>query len=182
MSSVSKSKGAGVRRPERGSVSRSAFAVRERGNISGHPDIQSCCGSQSRAPLTRGGFTLLEVMIAVGILFICLFGVLALLSNSLVAARHLQQHRTIDTGTVAGLIYVQLTNTNNVTEGPVDVDLEEMYPGCKCDAEVNQLATNGLCQVDFLVQRNQHLEVKSSFLMYLPAMKVGGISKNLRQH
>ncbi|HEY2082217.1 MAG TPA: hypothetical protein VGI88_05490 [Verrucomicrobiae bacterium] len=134
-------------------------------------------GSYSRA------FTLLEVMIAVGILFMCLFAVLALTSNSLASARKLQQHRTIDTGSVAGMIYVQLVNTNQVAEGPLDVDLEEMYPGCKCDADLTQIASNGLCQVDFLVQRNQHLEVQSHFLIYLPNMKQGGgISRTLPHH
>ena len=129
-------------------------------------------------------FTLLEVMIAVGILFMCLFAVLALTSNSLASARKLQQHRTIDTGSVAGMIYVQLVNTNQVAEGPLDVDLEEMYPGCKCDADLTQIASNGLCQVDFLVQRNQHLEVQSHFLIYLPNMKQGGggISATLPHH
>jgi hypothetical protein len=82
-----------------------------------------------RAELRRRAFTLLEVMIAVGVLFMCLFAVLALLSNSLASARRLQQHRDIDTSSIAGLIYVQLVNTNTVNEGPVDVDLEEMYPG-----------------------------------------------------
>jgi hypothetical protein len=127
-------------------------------------------------------FTLLEVMIAVGILFMCLFGVMALLSNSLVSARKLQQHRTIDTDTVAGMIYVQLINTNQIAEGPVDVDLEEMYPGCKCDAQLTEIATNGLCQIDFLVERNQRLELQSHFLMYLPNLKQGGISATLPHH
>jgi hypothetical protein len=130
----------------------------------------------------QSAFTLLEVMIAVGILFMCLFAVLALTSNSLRSARKLQQHRTIDTGTVAGMIYVNLINTNQIAEGPVDVDLEEMYPGCKCDADLTQIASNGLCQIDFLVQRNQHLEVQSHFLMYLPNLKQGGISATLPHH
>jgi hypothetical protein len=130
----------------------------------------------------RRAFTLLEVMIAVGILFMCLFGVMALLSNSLVSARKLQQHRTIDTGTVAGMIYVQLINTNQVVEGSVDVDLNEMYPGCKCDAQLTEIATNGLCQIDFLVERNQRLELQSHFLMYLPNLKQGGISATLPHH
>jgi hypothetical protein len=112
----------------------------------------------------------------------CLFAVLALLSNSLTSARKLQQHRTIDTDTVAGLIYVQLANTNQVTEGSIDVDLDEMYPGCKCDANLTQIASNGLCQIDFLVQRNQRLELQSHFLMYLTTLKQGGISGNLPQH
>jgi Prokaryotic N-terminal methylation motif len=130
----------------------------------------------------QDAFTLLEVMIAVGILFMCLFAVLALTSNSLASARKLQQHRTIDTGTVAGLIYVQVSNTNQVAEGSVDVDLEEMYPGCKCDADLTQIASNGLCQIDFLVQRGQHLELQSHFLMYVPNLKQGGISSTLRTH
>jgi hypothetical protein len=132
----------------------------------------------------RCAFTLLEVMIAVGILFMCLFAVLALTSNALGSARKLQQHRTIDTGSVAGMIYVQLVNTNQVAEGQLDVDLTEMYPGCSCYAELNQIASNGLCKVDFLVQRNQHLEVQSHFLIYLPNMKQGGagISATLPHH
>jgi Tfp pilus assembly protein PilV len=123
---------------------------------------------------SRRAFTLLEVMIAVGILFMCLFAVLALVANSLGSARKLQQHRTIDTGSVAGTIYVMLVNTNQLAEGQIDVDLDEMYPGCKCYAELNQVASNGLCQIDFLVQRNQRLEVQSHFLMYLPNLKQGG--------
>jgi Tfp pilus assembly protein PilV len=127
-------------------------------------------------------FTLMEVMIAVGILFMALFAILALTSNSLASARKLQQHRTLDTGTIAGLIYVQLANTNSVTEGAIDVDINEMYPNYKVDAEVNEIGTNGLCQIDFLVQHNQRLELQSHFLMYLPNMKVGGISKSLPTH
>jgi hypothetical protein len=130
----------------------------------------------------QSAFTLLEVMIAVGLLFMCLFAVLALTSNSLASARKLQQHRTIDTGTVAGMIYVQLVNTNQVAEGSLDVDLEEMYPGCKCDADLTQIASNGLCQIDFLVQRGQHLELQSHFLMYVPTLKQGGISASLPHH
>jgi hypothetical protein len=130
----------------------------------------------------RAGFTLLEVMIAVGVLFMCLFAVLALLTNSLASARRLQTHRDIDTGSIAGLIYVQLANTNSLNEGPVDVDLEEMFPGCKCTADLTQVGTNGLCQVDFDVERNQKLEAQSHFFIFLPNMKLGGISKNLPQH
>jgi hypothetical protein len=130
----------------------------------------------------RAGFTLLEVMIAVGVLFMCLFAVLALLTNSLASARKLQTHRDIDTGSIAGLIYVQLTNTNSLNEGPIDVDLEEMFPGCKCTADLTEVGTNGLCQVDFDVERNQKLEAQSHFFVYLPNMKTGGISKNLPQH
>jgi Tfp pilus assembly protein PilV len=135
-----------------------------------------------RPTRVRRAFTLLEVMIAVGVLFMCLFAVLALLSNSLASARKLQQHRDIDTSSIAGLIYVQLVNTNSVTEGPVDVNLDEMYPGSSCRADLTQIASNGLCQVDFLVERNQKLEAQSHFLIFLPNMKNGGISQTLPRH
>jgi len=129
----------------------------------------------------KRAFTLLEVMIAVGVLFMCLFAVLALLSNSLASARKLQQHRDIDTSSIAGMIYVQLVNTNNVTEGAVDVDIEEMFPGSTCHADLTQVGTNGLCQVDFEVERNQKLEAQSHFLIYLPNMKVGAFNRTLQR-
>jgi hypothetical protein len=135
--------------------------------------------SIARHPHTRRAFTLLEVMIAVAVLFMCLFAVLALLSNSLASARKLQTHRVIDTGTVAGLVYVQLLNTNTITEGPVELDLGDQFPGCKADVEILQKGTNGLCQINFFVERNQRLELKSGFLMYLPVMKVGIMNRNL---
>ena len=134
-----------------------------------------------REPLERA-FTLLEVMIAVGILFMCLFGVLALVSNSLTSARKLQQHRSIDTDSVAGLIYTELVDTNQVAEGPVDVDLGEMYPGYKCDADLTQVESNGLCDVHFTVRHNLQKDLESDFLIYLPNMKQGGISSSLPRH
>jgi len=88
-------------------------------------------------------------MIAVGILFVCLFGVLALLANSLRSARLIQEHKNLDTGSVAGLIYVQLSNTNQIAEGPIDVDLGDMFPGYKVAADLEQVETNGLCDVEF---------------------------------
>ena len=123
----------------------------------------------------------MEVLIAVGILAMCLFGILALVGNSLQTARKLQQHRAVDTATIAGLIYVALANTNQVNEGTVPVDLEETFPGYRCDAQLTEIGTNGLCQIDFLVEHNQGLELQSHFLMFLPSFKQG-IGKTLPQH
>ena len=135
-------------------------------------------------PCRHAAFTLLEVMIAVGVLFMCLFAVLALLGNSLASARRLQQHRALDGGSIAGLIYVQLSNTNQVNEGSIDVDIKDMYPDYRCEADVTSVGTNGLGQIDFLVTRSQGglLELQSHFLMYLPALKQGGISSALPNH
>jgi hypothetical protein len=124
----------------------------------------------------------MEVMIACGILFMCLFGILALVSNSLRNARALQQHKALDAGTIASMIYVELANTNSVTEGDIPVDLGDTLPGYKCFSTLTQIGTNGLCQVDFEVQRNNTLELQSHFLIFLPTLKQGGISATLPQH
>lgn len=122
-------------------------------------------------------FTLMEVMIASAVLFMCLFVVLALVSNSLRSARMLQQHRTVDPGTINGMIYAQLINTNQVREGDLDVNLEEMYPGFRCEAALAQVGSNGLCQVDVVVRKQigSDVELQSSFYVYLPNLQQGGI-------
>src|SRR5947207_9946616 len=130
----------------------------------------------NRGSRRAGAFTLMEVMIAVGILFICLFAVLALVSNSLRSARALQQHRGVDTGTIDGLIYVQLSNTNQVTEGGDDLDLDDLYPGYHCYYEKLEVGTNGLCRIDVVVNSSgRQLELQSHFLMYLPNLKKNAV-------
>jgi Tfp pilus assembly protein PilV len=132
------------------------------------------------------GFTLLEVMIAVGILFMCLFAVLALVGNSLRSARRLQQHRTLDTATVSGLAYVAAANTNQLTEDdPGDLHLDDLYPdgGYKGKWYPTLAGTNGLWQIDVLVERNNRLEVESHFMVFNPGAGNGqGVSKNLPNH
>lgn len=128
------------------------------------------------------GFTLMEVLIATGILFTCLFAVLALTSNSLVTARKLQQHKAVDTSTISSLIYVMLSNTNRLDEGEIPVDLEDVLPGYKCEAWLSAKGTNGLGEIDYLVTRDGQLELTNIFFMYLPNLKVGGISSTLPQH
>jgi hypothetical protein len=142
---------------------------------------------ESRAGIReRAAFTLLEVMIAVGILFMCLFAVLALLSNSLASARKLQQHRTIDVATADGLAYVPASTTNQLTEDDAgDLPLDELYPnaGYKGTWYPTKAGTNGLWLIDILVTRNNRLELQSHFMVYNPKAGDGsGISKNLPHH
>ncbi len=130
----------------------------------------------------RLAFTLLEVMIAVMILFMCLFAVLALLSNSLRSARKLQQHRSLDMGSVAGQAYAQLVNTQQVNAGPFELDLKDTFPDFKCEnGDVEPAGSNGLCTVDYDIMHNGRLEQHSQFLIYLPNMKQG-MSQSLRSH
>lgn len=131
--------------------------------------------------MAKAGFTLMEVMLACGILFMCLFGILALTTSSLRTARSLQQHKAVDVGTVAGLYYVKLANTNNVNPGEVDVDLSDIFPGYNTTGYVTPRETNGLCQVDFEVDRNNQLEFQSHFLIFITSLKEG-MSQSLPQH
>ena len=125
----------------------------------------------------------MEVMIAVAILFTCLFAILALVSNALVTARKLQQHKAIDAGTVASVIYVALINTNRLDEGPIEIDWDSVLPrGYKGEADLTSIGTNGLAEIDFLITHDQRLEMTNIFWMYLPNLKVGGISSSLPSH
>jgi len=115
------------------------------------------------------GFTLLEVMIAVGILFMCLFAVLALTSNALVSARKIQQHRDLDAGTFAGYFYVQLVNTNRIDEGPADIDMKDTFPGYKIAIDCALAGTNGLWDIEYRVaEPTRQAEVHGHFMLYNP--------------
>jgi hypothetical protein len=129
---------------------------------------------------SRSGFTLLEVMIAVGILFMCLFAVLALTTNSLRSARKIQQRRDLDQGSFAGYFYVQLANTNRIDEGPADIDLGESFPGYKTALDCELRGTNGLWDIEYRVtEPTKHAEVHGYFFVFNPNSQKGGIKPGL---
>jgi type II secretory pathway pseudopilin PulG len=97
----------------------------------------------------KNAFTLLEVMIAAGILFMCMFAILGLLANTLRNARALQ-HRNVD----AGMLAAELSLTNRLSEGSDSGDFGDSYPGYHWDREITEVDTNGLFQVDFSVYRS----------------------------
>jgi Tfp pilus assembly protein PilV len=114
-------------------------------------------------------FTLLEVMIACGIFFMCIFAVLMLVSSSLRNARILRQ-MDVDAGSVAA----QLVKTNRVTEGITSGDLDDVgYPDYSYEADAEEAATNGLWQVDILVRRRGKSDPvdKMSIWVYSPDSK-----------
>lgn len=123
-------------------------------------------------------------MIAVGILFMCLFGVLALTANSLGAARRLQQHKDLDAGTFESMFYTQLVNTNQIDEGPADLDLGEEFSKYKHVVDIAERGTNGLWDVEYDVANPERkAEVHGHFLVYNPnGKKGGGISRSLPHH
>jgi hypothetical protein len=132
---------------------------------------------------SRAGFTLLEVMIAVGVLFMCLFAVLALTTNSLRNARKIKQRRDLDAGSFVGYFYVQLANTNRIDEGAAEIDLGDSFPGYKTALDCEIAGTNGLWDIEYdVAEPTRHAEVHGHFLLYNPGTQKGGISPTLRPH
>jgi len=123
----------------------------------------------------RHAFTLLEVMFAVAAFFAASFAILALVSTSLGSARLLQQPM-VDGGEVAG----QLSQTNSLVEGGESGDLSELlgkqYQDYSWTYDIEEVQTNKLFQVDFIVQRNsgdKPVVSKMSILLFRPASPAG---------
>jgi len=97
---------------------------------------------------SRGAFTLIEVMIALGIFFMATFSILALVSNILRNARGLQRPQ-VDAG-MAAAIYV---NTNRFSVGSVSGDLSDSLPDFSYEVGTDEFATNGLLQAEVVLRR-----------------------------
>jgi hypothetical protein len=98
----------------------------------------------------KSAFTILEVMIALAIFFACVFGILALVSQSLRAARTLRPVNIDARSAIA-----MLSLTNRLEEGPIPVEVkiafEKENPGLIIEGEIYDFETNGLFRVDFFV-------------------------------
>ena len=115
-------------------------------------------------------FSLLEVMIASGIFFMCIFAILAMVSGLLRNARSL---RRIELD--AGMVAAQVGNTNKLTEGTESGDFGNLYPGYSWETDTYEAETNGLWQVDIVVRRHglsQPVDQLSIFL-YRPESQSG---------
>jgi general secretion pathway protein I len=123
----------------------------------------------------RAAFTLVEVMVALGIFFMAMFTILGLVSNSLRNARALQR-KTVGCGMVAA----QLSLTNKLAEGLETGDFGDMYPDFEWTRDIYEAGTNGIFQVDMIVQRRSGgaVESKMSILLYRPESPAGSLSKS----
>jgi hypothetical protein len=111
---------------------------------------------------TRTAFSLLEVMIASGIFFMCIFAVLAMVSSVLRNARSL---RRIELD--AGMVAAQLCVTNKLTEGTDSGDFGKLYPGYSWESDTYEAETNGLWQVDIVVRRQGVARPVDQMSLYL---------------
>jgi hypothetical protein len=119
----------------------------------------------------RQAFSLLEVMIAIGIFFMAVFVILALVSSSLENARRLQRP-IVDAGIVAS----ELSLTNQLVEEAQSGDFGDVYPGYSWTANINEVMTNRLFQVDYQVFNDRKdLVQKMSVLFFRPLSPAGSL-------
>jgi len=118
-------------------------------------------------------FTLLEVMIACGIFFMATFAILALVAGTLRNARSLQRG-DVDAGMAAAQI-VQLLKTNRQADISGSGDFGDAYPDCSYDFQSGEYMTNGLLQVDIVVNRRgaQQPADTLTIWLYAPDAKSG---------
>ena len=94
----------------------------------------------------QAAFTLIEVMIATTILFMCLFAILGVLCSGIHAASILRTN-----GPTAGMAAGMLAVSNVIEEGGDSGTFGEIYPGYRWRSQAVEVATNGLFKVDFAV-------------------------------
>ena len=112
-------------------------------------------------------FTLIEVMIAMGIFFMAIFAILQLVSTCLRNARLLQK-TPLDTRIVTSVVWL----TNSVTEGSGSGDLGELYKGCRYVSNAvprDDFPTNGLYEIDYVFTEQGGGETKRALLKWDPS-------------
>ena len=123
-------------------------------------------------PRAERAFSLLEVMIAIGIFFMSTFVILSLVSSSLQNARRLQRPM-VD----AAMIASELSLTNQLVEVRQSGDFGKMYPGYSWTADINEVQSNKLFQVDYVVRNDANRQVVQtmSVLFFRPQSPAGSL-------
>jgi Tfp pilus assembly protein PilV len=115
-------------------------------------------------------FSLMEVMIALGIFFMAVFTILALVSNTLRNARALQRIEV-----EAAMVAADLTKTNRYTEGSESGDFGDFARDYSYRYETYEAATNGLWRADIVLQRRGLSQPADtmSILLFSPESSTG---------
>jgi type II secretion system protein I len=110
------------------------------------------------------GFTLLEVLVAMGIFFVSVFAILDLVSQNLRAARALKSEAVDITAAISDLLL-----TNRLEEASESGDFGDFAPGYAWTRQVMEVTTNGLFRVDVTVIRiDPPWENTTSLLLFKP--------------
>jgi hypothetical protein len=122
-------------------------------------------------------FTILEVMFALTIFFMCVFAILGLVSRSLNQARNLEPFQIDPSSALA-----ELSLTNRLEEGPISPEIidhfQQEHPGYTLDGTITEVATNGFFQIDFIVggltPSRKVVKAESSVLLFRPLSQQRG--------
>jgi hypothetical protein len=133
----------------------------------------SIFNSERAYPRRRNAFTILEVMIALAIFFGCVFGILALVAQSLRSARSLRPLNMDARSAIA-----MISMTNRLSEGPIPPEIifayEKENPGFILTGEIFEAETNGLFRVVFTVgtassgSQKQAVTMTDEILLFSP--------------
>jgi len=148
---------------------------RGRLDLLSEPEPASLCGGRARAVRRSAGFSLAEVMVAVGIFFMAIFAILSMVSGSLKNARRLRRLQ-VDSGMVAAQLLIR---TNRFSEGSQSGDFGEVYPDYHWEYDCFVAETNGLMQFDITVfRRGVHDPVDAmSILIFSPDSANAGFGR-----
>jgi hypothetical protein len=116
-------------------------------------------------------------MFALTIFFLAIFAILGSVSRSLGAARSLQQKFPDISALVSDLML-----TNKVEEGIGGGDFGELFPGYTWTGATNQIGTNGLFQIDFVIRSlrgSQTVEWTNSIYLWRPDSRVSTYGRRL---
>lgn len=142
-----------------------------------------------RSPVLRfafhSGFTLLEVMIACAIFFLCAFAILGVVTQGLAGARALQTKEP-DAGLLAAALLT--TNRLHLEEGVESGDFEDLYPGVypgySWTRESVEKYSNGLWEVTFTIVKGGRgkragAESRTTTYIYCPTCPPGSATKGM---
>jgi Tfp pilus assembly protein PilE len=120
-------------------------------------------------------FSLLEVMIAIGIFFMAVFAILGLVSSSLENARRLQRP-AVDASPVTGFLLMTNKFVENIYEANLGDYLGNAYKGYQVTYAIQEVNSNHWYQVDIVVQspdRGRAVVSKMTAMFYKPQSPPG---------
>jgi hypothetical protein len=126
-----------------------------------------------RTLIASRAFTLLEVSLAMGLLFGMVFILLQITTTNLRIAKALQR-TTVDASSLAA----EISMTNQLVEGSDSGDFGDLHPGFTWQREITMVGSNGLFEVRFEVYQDRQTRPESELvvLLYRPdsAQRAGG--------
>lgn len=123
----------------------------------------------------KHAFTLLEVMFAVIAFCTATVAILALVSQSLEEARHLQRPM-VDAGLVASELSLTNQLIENTESGNLGDLLGDAYNGYTYTYQIEEVQTNKLFEIDIALQNaNRSIVSSGSYLFYRPQSPLGSL-------